>query len=83
MREWALRDAKARLSEVVRLAMEQEPQEITLRGEPAVVVISCEDYSRLMAPKESLVEFMRHSPLFGADDLDLVRPRDLTREVDL
>jgi antitoxin Phd len=30
MREWALQDAKARLSEVVRLAMGHEPQEITL-----------------------------------------------------
>ena len=83
MREWALQDAKARLSEVVRLAMEQEPQEITLRGEPAVVVISCEDYSRLMAPKESLVEFMRRSPLHGLDELALERDRSPTREVAL
>ena len=65
MREWALQDAKARLSEVVRLALEHEPQEITLRGEPAVVVLSREDYDHLTKPRESLVEFMRRSPLYA------------------
>ncbi|MBU2803634.1 type II toxin-antitoxin system prevent-host-death family antitoxin [Acidithiobacillus ferrooxidans] len=44
MREWALQDAKARLSEVVRLAMKHAPQEITVRGAPAVVVLSKQDY---------------------------------------
>jgi prevent-host-death family protein len=40
MHQWALQDAKARLSERVRLAAADEPQEITLRGTPAVVVPS-------------------------------------------
>lgn len=83
MREWALQDAKARLSEVVRLAMAHEPQEITLRGEPAVVVISREDYRRLIQPRESMVEFMRRSPLYGADDIEFPRDQNLTREVEL
>ncbi|WP_242470031.1 type II toxin-antitoxin system Phd/YefM family antitoxin [Allochromatium vinosum] len=83
MREWALQDAKARLSEVVRLALEHEPQEITLRGEPAVVVLSREDYDHLTKPRESLVEFMRRSPLYGADDLDFARDPSLTREIEL
>jgi prevent-host-death family protein len=83
MREWALQDAKARLSEVVRLAMEHEPQEITLRGEPAVVVISRQDYDRLTRGRESLVEFMRRSPLYGADEVEFPRDQSLTREVEL
>ncbi|MFZ5462449.1 MAG: type II toxin-antitoxin system Phd/YefM family antitoxin [Pseudomonadota bacterium] len=82
MREWALQDAKARLSEVVRLAMEHEPQEITLRGEPAVVVLSVEDYRRLVQPKPSFVELIRNSPLMDVD-IDLTREQSLTREVDL
>ncbi len=82
MREWALQDAKARLSEVVRLAMEHEPQEITLRGEPAVVVLSREDYDRLVHPKPSFVELIRNSPLMDVD-IDLTREQSLTREVDL
>jgi len=64
MREWSLQDAKAKLSEVVRLAMEKEPHEITLRGVPAVVVLSRKDYEALIGQKnaESLVDFMRQSP---------------------
>lgn len=83
MRRWALQDAKARLSELVRLASEHEPQEITLRGEPAVVVVSREDYERLTQPRESLVEFMQRSPLYGADDLEFPRDQSLNREVAL
>lgn len=83
MRQWALQDAKARLSEVVRLAAEHEPQEITLRGEPTVVVMSREDYDRLTQPQESLVEFMRRSPLFGAEDVEFPCDPSLNREVEL
>jgi prevent-host-death family protein len=52
MHQWSLQDAKARFSEVevVRLAGEQGPQEITLRGDPAVVVVSITDYRRLIQP---------------------------------
>ncbi len=82
MRVWALQDAKACLSEVVRLAMGHEPQEITLRGEPAVVVLSVEDYRRLVHPKPSFVELIRSSPLMDAD-IDLTREQTLTREIDL
>lgn len=82
MREWALQDAKARLSEVVRLAMEHEPQGITLRGKPAVVVLSMEDYRRLVRPKPSFVELIRSSPLMEVD-IDLTREQSMTRDVDL
>lgn len=78
---WALQDAKARLSEVVRRAMEQEPQEITLRGEPAVVVISKRELDQLRGPRPSFVDLMRSSPL--ADyELDLTRDRSPAREVE-
>jgi len=45
-RHWALQDAKARLSELVR-ASAKEPQHITVRGEPAAVLISASEYDRL------------------------------------
>ncbi len=83
MREWALQDAKARLSEVVRLAMEHAPQEITLRGESAVVVLSRKEYDALTQRGASLVEFMRNSPLYGADDVQFDRDQSLTREISL
>lgn len=83
MRQWALQDAKARLSEVVRLACGYEPQEITLRGELAVVVVSRQDYERLTGAGESLVDFMRRSPLYGDEEIEFPRDKSLTREVGL
>jgi antitoxin Phd len=82
MRQWALQDAKARLSELVRLAAEHEPQEITLRGEPAVVVLSAEDYRLLIKPKPSFVDLIRSSPLMDVE-IDLTRDSSLNREIDL
>ncbi len=82
MREWALQDAKARLSELVRLAMAHEPQEITLRGEPAVVVVSREEYDRMTQKQESFVDLIRTSPLMDAD-IDLSREQSMTRDIEL
>jgi prevent-host-death family protein len=44
---WRLEEAKARFSEVVRLAREAGPQHVTVRGRDAVVILSAEDYARL------------------------------------
>jgi prevent-host-death family protein len=43
---WALQDAKARFSEVVRKAKTEGPQKITVHGREEVVVISVEEYQR-------------------------------------
>ena len=40
MTEWSLQDAKNRFSAVVNAALAGEPQRVTHRGEPAVVVIA-------------------------------------------
>ena len=42
---WQLQDAKNRLSAVVDAAIAGEPQQITRRGTP-VVVVAAEDYER-------------------------------------
>jgi prevent-host-death family protein len=60
-RRWQLQEAKNKLSEVIRCARTEGPQEITVRGEPAVVVISAEDYEQTKAPprkKKTLYEWM-------------------------
>jgi prevent-host-death family protein len=44
---WRLEQAKARFSEVVRLARESGPQRVTVHGRDAVVIVSAEDFSRL------------------------------------
>jgi antitoxin Phd len=82
MDTWPLQDAKARLSELVKEAVNNGPQTITLRGEPAVVVLAQRDYQRLRRGTESFVDFIRRSPLRGTD-LQIVRDRSPPREVDL
>jgi prevent-host-death family protein len=64
-----LEDAKARFSEVVRLAREQTPQRITVRGQDAVVVISAQDFARLLPLLEqpNLHALLSQSPLSRLD----------------
>lgn len=64
MRTWTLEKAKNGFSEVVRLALDHEPQLVTRgrSGAEAVVVVSREDYERLIAPTD-LYNAMRQSPL--------------------
>jgi prevent-host-death family protein len=46
MSTWSISEAKAKLSEVVRLC-QKEPQTITRRGVPVVEIISAAEYRRL------------------------------------
>jgi antitoxin Phd len=82
---WQLQTAKARFSEVFRLARSRGPQHITRQGKEAVVMISEEEYEELMGrsrqPK-SLVQFLRESPLAGVD-LDLECDKDEDRSIEL
>lgn len=65
---WKLEDAKARSSELVRLARERGPQRVTVRGQDAVVV-SAEDYVRLAAVT-GLAALFGEGPLARLDDFD-------------
>jgi|SRR5580700_1904587 antitoxin Phd len=82
-RGWKLEDAKARFSEVVRLARSEGPQRVSVRGKDAVVVISVEELERL-APTPTdrlpLVAFMERLHL---DDVDVARESDHGRDVEL
>ena len=82
MRTWQLQDAKNRFSAVVDAARQSGPQLVTRRGAAAVVVMAVEEYRRLSRPRQSLVDFMRSSPLMDVE-LDLDRVRDEPRELDL
>ena len=76
------KDAKAQLSAVVRQAQTLGPQLISMRGKPAVVVLSNADYRRLQARsnKPSFTQLMQSSPLIGLD-LDIDRNPGLTRHI--
>lgn len=45
--DWSLQDAKNKFSAVVEAALEGEPQRVSRRGRPAVVVLAAEEYERL------------------------------------
>jgi antitoxin Phd len=79
---WALQDAKNRFSELVEQALRDGPQIVTRRGKDTVVVLSVEAFQKLTAKQESLVTFLRHSPLAGVE-LGLERQADYGREVSL
>ena len=79
---WALQDAKAHLSELVKKAQKYGPQYISVHGDPAVVVISQKKYQSLTTPTISIVDFFRQSPLVGLR-LDLKRDKSPNRDTDL
>jgi prevent-host-death family protein len=83
--DWQVQTAKAKFSEVFRLARTEGPQRITRQGKEGVVMISEEQYDRLTAKSrqpKSIVQFFRESPLVGVD-LDLERDQDPGRDLEL
>jgi prevent-host-death family protein len=82
MKQWQLQEAKAKFSEVVREASLDEPQEITVHGEPAVVILSKALYDRLRKSKPSFTQFMRRSPLAGLN-IEFDREQSHARDIDL
>jgi prevent-host-death family protein len=84
MQTWQMHEAKAKLSELVKRAELDGPQDITLHGHSVAVVLSRTAFERLSGQRASLVDFMQSSPLAGLDE-DLVFDRDtsLTRELPL
>lgn len=81
---WKLGEAKARFSEVVRLAASGQPQRVTVRGGSAVVVVAADEFDSLRARHSapSLHDLLSGSPLnrleFGSGGI-----RSPVREVDL
>jgi prevent-host-death family protein len=83
MHTWQMQEAKARLSEVVKMAESEGPQNITLHGRSVAVVLSRGAFERLSGSEHSLVEFMRRSPLYGLDEVEFERDQSITRKVAL
>jgi len=82
---WQIQTAKARFSELFRLARNEGPQRITRQGKEAVVMIADEQFEQLVGRAHrpsSLVQFFRKSPLVGVK-LDLERVKDEGRDVEL
>ena len=63
---WTLRDAKNRFTAVAAAALAGRPQQVTRRGRPAVVVLSAEEYHRLVTEaasrRDSFPDHLLHFP---------------------
>ena len=71
MGTWQLQDAKNRFSALVEAALSGEPQEVTRRGKPVVVVFSYEEYQRLQTERDEKTPSFRDLLLAipkGSDD---------------
>jgi len=79
---WQLQDAKNKFSNLVDKAQHIGPQVVTKHGKDAVVVLSMEEYKKLIKPKTSLIQFFQRSPL-AKEDLDLTRSKEIPRDIDL
>ncbi len=79
---WQLQEAKSHFDEIIKNAISDGPQNITLRGESVVVIISKTQYDSLVKPHPSFVKFMQKSPLVDIK-LDLKRNPSPTRNVEL
>ena len=80
---WQLQDAKARFSELVKRAREQGPQHVSVRGEPAVVVVSEEEFELLTSPRPSIVDHILEGAPWPEDVVEAInaRSRDTGRDV--
>lgn len=75
-KKWALQDAKAQFSEVVRRATTQGPQIVTYRGIDKAVVISVEEYRKLKPEKPSFIDVLLNGPKLDDETIDAINRRD-------
>ena len=79
-KHWALQDAKARLSELVRDA-QKEPQIITYRGKPAAEVRAVK--TKRTKKSRTFLDFLKSAPP-GLADIEIPpRKREPMRKIDL
>lgn len=77
----SLQDAKNRFSAVVDAALAGHPQQVSRRGKPAVVVLSVDEYHRLLgqarAQRESFADHLLNFPGGDAVPRAQAAPRDV------
>jgi prevent-host-death family protein len=72
---WQLQEAKARFSEVVRRAVDEGPQHVSVRGEPAAVVLSEQEYRQLTSKRPSIVDHILGGEPWSDELVDAINDR--------
>lgn len=75
--DWKLAEAKNKLSEVVRRAIDEGPQRV-LRRDGNVVIVAEHDYELLAGERRGLKRLLLDGP--GLDGVDLTRDRTPIRD---
>jgi prevent-host-death family protein len=78
---WQVQEAKQRFSELIRRAQTDGVQYVTKHGTEVAVVLDIDEYHRLTGRSMDFKEFLMSIP--KGDDLDIDRPKDYLRDVDL
>lgn len=76
---WALQDAKAHFSEVVRRANEDGPQIVTYRGTEKAVVVSADAFRRLNPERRSFVDVLLEGPELDDRTVEAINRRSPER----
>ena len=80
--QWQLQEAKSKFSHIVDRAHQHGPQFVTRHGHKAAVVLSFEDYQKMVAPENSLSDFLKASPFTDSDFEGFDRSKEIPRDVD-
>ena len=78
---WTVQDAKNKFSAVVDAALAGTPQEVTRRGKPAVVILSADEYHRLLeGAVRARASFAEHLMAFPRGEFSRMeaKPRDVS-----
>lgn len=79
---WQLQEAKNKFSKLVEMAQHNGPQFVTKHGKETVVVLSVEEYQKILKPKSNLFQFIQTSPL-SKTSIDIERDKGLGRDIEL
>jgi len=79
---WQLQEAKNKFSKLVEKAQYEGPQIVTKHGKESVVVLSVEEYKKIVKPKSNLFQFIQASPL-SKTLINIERDKSVARDIEL
>ncbi len=77
MAAWQFHEAQSRLSELIERVQKEGPQTITRQGAEHAVILSIEDYQRLLAHRPDFTSYLLGGP--KVDNFEVERDQDIGR----